>query len=229
MQNTGGNDTRVPGRTAGGRPTRKFSPFGCLAKVFGVVLVLGLIGYYVLFHTSMPLKWFVVDNMTINGKPVEVEGVSGSLSRGFAVERAVVQGEAGESTIEGLRFRYSGLLDSIQNRQLVIEEVSVVRADFVVGNDFFKRSSGKDESGNRGDGDSGKSSSSGDSGSSGGGLRLFELRELNLAETRIRTGDGEFEFIIPLIRLAGLKIEDDDFDLAELEVVSDFLNLELLD
>jgi len=202
---------------------------GCLGTAIGVPLLLILICYLVIFHSSLPLKWVagaLADEIDADGNSVEFKGVGGSLSSGLTAKEIIIHGDTENSTIEGFSFRYNGLWDSVRNEQFIIEELSIQRSDIVVAPDFFESSSDEEEPGETDEtGDDSSPDEDSDDSKSG----RFELRELNFENTRFRTTDGEIDVEIPRFRLAGLKIEGDDFELAELEVISDVLTLELLD
>ncbi|MEM7783888.1 MAG: hypothetical protein AAF623_11090 [Planctomycetota bacterium] len=55
----------------------------------------------------------------------------------------------------------------------------------------------------------------------------FELKELNFANTNFHSLDRSVDINIPLVRLAGLKISGEEFDLGEFEIRSDFLDVVL--
>lgn len=197
------------------QPKKKGCSLGCLALLVGVPIALLIAGYTTLFHTSLPLKWLAG---SIESDSVSVTGVSGSISSGFGVEKLTISGESGDSTVEGINFRYSGLIDSISNDQFVIEEISVKSTDIIADNDAFQSSSENDGA-----------SEPFENSTTSSGLKLFELQKLSITNTRYRTADGEIDVHIPAIRLEGLKLAGDNFELAKLEVVSDALVVNLAD
>ena len=195
-------------------------PGGCILGCFGVgvgiPLIAGIVIYILAFHSSVPLK--IVAGGVNDSSPIELKGVGGSVSSGFTVEEVIFE----ESKIKGLTLRYSGLWDAIKNQHFVIEEFSASESEFVVGADWLDHTETRDD-------DTGVTSSGGSAAASDESLPFhFELRKLDIRDTRIRSADGAFDVSIPTIRLAGLSIKNDNFDLAELEVVSDFINLELV-
>lgn len=194
---------------------------GCLGVAIGVPLLLLGIGYYVLFHTSYPLQKMVDSDFDIDGKPVEVEGLSGSISSGFAIEKIVIRNDPEDTVIEGLTFRYDGFWDSIFSKSFVIEELSADRSVIIVENDFLSTSDDDEEFGDKPNPEQAENADQ--------VSFLFELRELNFKDTNFKSVDGEIDIQIPLIHLAGLKIHGDDISLAELEITSELLNLELAD
>lgn len=198
---------------------------GCLGLIFGIPLVLGIIGYIVVFHSSIPIKWIVDQaqgDMSANGNPVEVKGIKGSLSSGVSINEIIIQSEPHPTVIEGFTFRYNGIIDAIRGNRVIIKRISADQSDIVVGADFFEISKAA--------GDTDKSADSASSSTSNDDdITLFELREMQFEDTRFRTADGKLDIKIPIVRLAGLRIEGNDFELAELVVESDHLNLELTD
>lgn len=193
---------------------------GCLAIIIGVPLLLFMLGFYVLFHTSIPLK--ALEGVHVeNGKVIRISGVTGTISSGVSIEKIVVDDEPEDTTVEGFTFRYNGFWDVVFNNRFIIEKLSTDRAVFVVGDDFWE-SLKLDELEAEWEQIDANANNTGDPG-------LFELRELNFAETSIKSRDGEIDIEIPLIRIAGLRIQGDDFDVAELEVTSDVLMVELLE
>jgi hypothetical protein len=210
--------TPIPPHQSQDQPKKKGCGWGCLAWLVGAPLAILLTGYITLFHTSLPLKWLAG---TLESDSVTMTGVSGSISSGFGIEKLTIHGESGDSTIEGITFRYSGLIDSISNDQLVIEEISVESADIIAGADAFESSNEDEESSEP----SGNSTTS----TKGSGIKLFELQKLSITNTRYRTADGLIDVDIPAIRLEGLKVEGDNFELAKFEVISDSLDVSLAD
>ncbi len=212
--------------------TNKKGCLGCVGMLVGVPVVLLLIGYLVLFHTSLPLKWaggMIEDGMDSDGPSIELRGVGGSISSGLKVKEIIVGGDEGGSVIEGLKIQYTGPFDSYRNRQLILEEVSTERSTFVVGSNFFKDMVEEDDEEKKETDKTPDDEPENQSGGEGEGLKLFELRKLNLKDSKFVSSDGELDVDIPLVRLSGLKIEGDEFALEDLEIVSDGISVELHD
>lgn len=117
------------------------SSTGCAKKglmgcaIFIVVSVLGalLTGYYVWYHTSLPIQGLVA---LLNQAPgVRIEGVSGSLSSGFEVKRIRITDDAGNvNELDDIRLKYRG-----QGEDFVITDIHVGRGYF-----YMDRSKDKD-------------------------------------------------------------------------------------
>jgi len=86
----------------------------------------GLCGgvYYAIFHSSLPLAQ--LEEMLEASGDTEIEGLSGSISSGFHIDRLSTRGEEDRwSTFEDISFRFNGLIDVYQNHRLFIQEFSV--------------------------------------------------------------------------------------------------------
>lgn len=194
-----------------------------------IVAILFLVPYLLIFHSPLPVKWVakeMVESSSVDGSAFDLSGVGGSISKGVTVKEITFYGQEGDSTIEGFKFHFNGLVDSIWKERLIIEELSTERADFVVAPGFFKEMvDDEEERENRSDEDTAKT---GDSGEGDQGLH-FELQELRFANSHFRSPDGELDIQIPLVRLVGLKIVGDEFGLDEFEIDSDHIQVELSD
>ena len=204
---------------------------GCLGISFLVLAILFLVPYLLIFHSPLPVKWLageVAENSNLDGSSIDLSGVGGSISKGVTVKEVVVYGAEGDSTIEGFKFHFNGLVDSIRNKRLIIDELSTERAEFVVGAGFFKDMVDDEEEGE----DEEKENEGAESGSEseeGSEDFHFELRELRFSNSHFRSPDGELDIKIPLIRLTGLSIVGDEFGLDEFEIDSDHIQVELSD
>ena len=198
---------------------------GCMVVFFAVFLG----GYLTIFHSSLPVRFItskIVEVAQAAGVALEIDGVSGSLSKGISIENMVIPGTTGTSTISALTFHHNGITKWGKG-EVVIKELSTESADFVVSEEFF----------NMADNTNLTATSSADMPSNVTVnttttdmpfYGVFELRKLKLANTRFRTADGQIDLNIPLIHLSGLKITDKSFELDELEVESDLLELKLV-
>ncbi len=106
--------------------------FGCLGVIVGTPLILSAVAYGVLFHTSIPLR-FMVKGLKAADSNIELNAISGSAFKGFEVKEVVLKGEADEpdSRLEGVTFKFNGFLDIFLNKRLIIDEISVKRADLI--------------------------------------------------------------------------------------------------
>ena len=110
---------------------------GCLKWLFiglGVMVMSGLIlffsGYYVLFHTAWPVRK-AVEAFTAD-TDVKIEGIEGSLSSGFSVEKIRFPDEDGNiNEIDDIGFKYEQGDDTF-----IINDIHVARAHFYVDGFF---------------------------------------------------------------------------------------------
>lgn len=107
---------------------RRFGCLGCLGIFLLGCLLLILGGYYSIFHTSLPLG--IVERMLESSGAIEIEGLSGSLSRGFHTGKISIKGDASHpdkvSSFENVEFRFNGIFAFFQEEpRLIIEEFSV--------------------------------------------------------------------------------------------------------
>ena len=121
-------------REMNGVETEKRPGMGCVAKgligcaVFAVVGIVGgiAIGYYVILHTAVPAK---IAAWALNKDPdIQIEGITGSLSKGFGVETIRYTDEEGNTNaLDDIRLHYEKDGDTT-----VISEVHVGRGYFYV-------------------------------------------------------------------------------------------------
>ncbi len=116
------------------KATQPSSSMGCLVKgLIGVaiciailIVVVGVGGYYVLFHTSLPIRGLVA---MLNQDPdVQIEGVSGSLSSGFEVQKVRIKDENGKTNaLDDIRLKYQSEDDAF-----VITDIHVGRGHLYI-------------------------------------------------------------------------------------------------
>ncbi len=208
---------------------------GCLAFAIAVPVLLILLGYSIIFHSSAPLKW-VAGAITEDEPSFLIQGIRGSISKGFSVKliefKVQNDGENEQdieaSRIEGLTFKYGGLWKSIRKEELVVRELSAERMDIVFPNGYFTQLKDRGDAGDDLD-ESESEIEITDAASTNDSLQRFQINELEFANNRFRTPDGKTDIQVPLFRIKGLKIEGDDFDLEDLKLESNCLSLELLD
>jgi hypothetical protein len=101
---------------------------GCLGiALFGsLLLCAGLCGggYYTLFHTSVPLA--TLEGMLEDSGAMEIEGLTGSISRGFHIDRIRFLNDAAHnSELTQIDFQFNGVRDLAQNDRLLVEKFTV--------------------------------------------------------------------------------------------------------
>jgi hypothetical protein len=191
--------------------------FGCLGILIGVPILLVMIGYFVLMHTAVPLRF--LENTLNQDKSLKIEGIGGSISKGFTIESIRYMNPAGnESVLEGLALQWGDIIRMNRNQELVIEKIGLRRAHIFV--DTSDKSATTSSSG-------GTTSSS--SSSSMGKLNLFEIKNVDVREVVVESTTGDFKLELAQILMKGFRLQGNQLDLAALSVGSNFLNLNLED
>ena len=96
---------------------------GCAGVfVFMVLLVCG--GLYSVMYTSLPLR--MIERALEEDGKVRIEGLTGNVSKGIEIEKLEFVDDKGYwSRLEGVKFKYNGLLKAIASQRFVIDELSV--------------------------------------------------------------------------------------------------------
>lgn len=199
-------------------PRKNNCLFGCLGIFIAAPVLLAIVGYYVVMHTAVPLRLLA---STLNhDKSVKIEGIGGSISKGFTIESIRYTNPAGNrSILEGLALQWGDLIRMNRNQELVIEKIGLRRAHIFVDTSN-KTSTTKSST-------SGTASSS--SSSSMGNLNLFEIKNVDVREVVVESTTGDFKFELAQILMKGFRIKGSQLDLATLTVGSNFLDLNLED
>jgi hypothetical protein len=177
------------------------------------VLVLIFGGYYVIFHTAWPVEK-IVNAMTADSD-VEIEGIEGSISSGFSVEKIRFPDAKGNiNEIDDIAFKYGSEEDVF-----VINDIHVARAHFFV-DDLLKES---DEDG---------AGSSGTTTTGNNGMGPQNSEPLNIIVKKVDIGDITIEdrntgakVEIDKIYLDGFEILNDDVKLGTLTIKSDYCDI----
>lgn len=203
-------------------PRKNNCLFGCLGILIGVPILLVIIGYYVVMHTAVPMR--LLANTLNHDKSLKIEGIGGSISKGFTIESIRYTNPAGnESVLEGLALQWGDLMRMNRNQELVIEKIGLRRAHlFVDTSDKSATTTSTTTSSS-----SGTTSSS--SSSSMSKLKLFEIKNVDVREVVVESTTGDFKFELSQILMDGFRIKDSQLDLAALSVSSNFLDLNLED
>lgn len=219
-------DTYVPFGTPKGEQnleSRKASkrrvlgcPIGCCGALAATPVLLLVFGYYVLMHTSLPLQFLA--SIGNSFERVTIRGVIGSFSSGFEITELRWQGEDGRVTVlEVLRVVSKDVIGALQGRRLVIDEIALQRAHIILPADDLgqSRRESSDEFAEHGPESVDQP------------LELLEIRKLDIGEVIFEQANGDVAFVIDKIHMAGFRLEGDTFELAELNVGSSFIDLEL--
>ncbi len=200
------------------KPRKNGCLFGCLGTVIGVPVILAIIGYYVVMHTAVPLR--LVAKALNQDKQIKIEGIGGSISRGFTIESIRYSGDSGkESVLEGMALQWGDITRMGRNQELVIEKIGLRRAHLYIDT---SDNTAKKES------ESSTSKSNTTTGTENR-LKLFEIKNVDIREVVVESISGDFKFDLDEILMKGFRVKGNDFDLASLSVGSNFLDLRLED
>lgn len=192
--------------------------FGCLGAAIGIPLLLIFIGYLLLMHSALPLR--LMANIINKDDQISIEGVGGSISKGITIKSLRASDDQGnESVFEGLVVQWGDINRMRTKREVVIEEIGLERAHI-----FMDFSESEPES----EAESSEENTEGSS-SSGDPLNLFEIKKIDIRKVILQAKDGDFKLELDRFLMEGLRIKDDNFDLASLSVASNMLDLRLED
>lgn len=208
----------IPTGGKGGEKSKKGCLFGCLGTAIGVPLILVLVGYFLLMHSSLPLK--MVANLLNEDKNITIEGIGGSISKGFTIDSLrASDGSGNESVFEGLTLQWGDIDRMRTKREVVIEKIGLESAHIYVDGSDSKTEAEIDSS----------EETTADSSSSGEPLNLFEIKEIDVRKVVIESKTGDFKLELDEFLMKGFRIKGDDFDLASLSVASNMLDIRLED
>ncbi len=97
---------------------------GCLVSV--IMLVILCVGsYFAMMHTSFPLA--MIERAIEADGTARVEGLRGSISSGFEIDKLEFMAEDGKhwNEFRGVKFAFNGIFDLMRTERFVIEEASV--------------------------------------------------------------------------------------------------------
>lgn len=96
---------------------------GCMG-IIGMFVLVGVVGYYSLFHSSLPLYLF--EAAIEESGEVEIEGLEGTLSSGFSADEIRFKTMDDRwSNLTDIKFKYDSDSSLFGTERLIIEEVSV--------------------------------------------------------------------------------------------------------
>lgn len=176
-------------------PPSKKPGCGCLVNLligFGIAVLAVLATVWLVFmHSSWPLKKLVsVIEINGAGENLKVTGISGSLSSGIAIRSM----KWNDGELADLRIRYSGLMDLIRRKQLILLEVHVGKARLNVIE--------PDKKG----GDSASPAATGQPGD--WPLRRLQIDRLTLADVVLSNRATGFTLAIPALEWTGFSAEN---------------------
>lgn len=190
---------------------------GCVIRVllglFLLFLAVIALAYYVVMHTSWPLR-SVANAIEKQGEPanLRLKGISGSISSGMQIKS--MEWKTGQLT--DVRVKYNGIVDIFYSRRLILHEIHVGKAHLNITR--FNPDSLKDgnvpppQNANGGDEES--------------PLKLFQIDRVSLSDIEIKDEKTGFLLSIPTILWTGFKAENGKIDFGDLTANSDRLTIE---
>jgi len=208
-----------------------------------VALVIG--AYYAIMHTSLPFKFVEAMLSSGNGNQnFKVEGITGSIAKGFVIQRISWTGKDGEpSEIKDVKVLYSGFWDLLGGKRIVFKEIHIGKAHLDVTGieEFASDVNGSNHRHGTNDDDEPDLSAFTNNPvftnnpawqtrssrrRTGGGPQLFEIDRIGVADVFITNRTTGFGLSIPEVEWKGFKAENGKVDLGELTVDSDRLKIE---
>ena len=206
---------------------RKKSGCGCVLTGLMICGVLALIflcsSYYVLFRTPLPLRWF---EKALSGPNFSIQGISGSLSSGFTVEKIHCQSDQGDLfEAENLKLTYSDLANIGQTNELILNELSVGKARIIVSSSSVEATSTTSYSSNtRGPSSSSpRTRTSTHRSSAPNGLKLFRIDRIHFNNVYAKDRTTGFEMTMPEFDYSGFQWTPSGIDLGNLRIDTDRL------
>ncbi len=188
---------------------------GCLLNLLiaFVVLVLALVTgvYVVVMHTAWPLrKAAALAERAGAVANLRIAGVSGSLASGVCFTSATwTDGEMAD-----VRIIYSGLMDLVRRKQLILREVHIGKAHFSV---MGSREGQKDTA---------STTNAAPGGASGDWpLKRFQIDRLTLADIVLTNRQTGFSLAIPALEWTGFKAEKGNVIFGQLKADTDRFRL----
>ncbi|MCE9518571.1 MAG: hypothetical protein K8R87_03240 [Verrucomicrobia bacterium] len=200
-------------------PTQK-KGFGCLLNaligLFVFVVAIVIAAWLLLLHSSLPLRGVAAMIEGLGSQShLKVTGISGSLSSGLQFK--TMNWDNGEIT--DVRVRYSGIMDIIRRKQLILREVHVGSALIET---TFKNEKPQDANSPKNSRPAGKPAD--------WPLRLLQIDRVSLNNIVIKDRTSGVTLNIPKIEWTGFKAEKDGkIEFGTLDAESNYLTLKTIE
>lgn len=198
-------------------------PVAVLAVLVALALLAAGIGYYVLVHTSVPLKTFA--ELLADDDDLAIEDVSGSMSSGIRIKRLHFRSPEGHlQEFEDIGFSYAGLWRVVRHRELVVNEVSIGHARVTFAETTRDRSERDPAPSAEPRPDAAppaeRNETSGD-----GGLRRFEVQRVRLANLTLLFPGMAEPVRVDALELDDMLVTDGRFRVGGIRVAGNALEL----
>lgn len=191
---------------------------GCLLKtlIALLVLVISVAGciLFALIYTAFPFK--TVASMIERGGASEnlrISGISGSLSSGIGIQS--VQWTGGE--LADVRVTYSGLVDLVARKELILHEVHVGKAHLDIANEKNDNVGTSNPSG--------VASTPSPTAKGQPLLKLIQIDRLSFADVLLTNSSTGFSLAIPAFEMTGMKAENGRWEFGQMKADTDRLKI----
>lgn len=196
---------------------------GCTSVLLTIIvlcLVLVFVFNRVVWHSAVPYK--ILARLVCKDSPnITIKGIQGSISEGASIQYFSYTDEEGNTSfLEEAGFRHNPLRQILTGKKFILYNVEVKRGHFFVSSFTDSNETADDETSGDGDADDADTEN-------GETLDLFEIRNVSIADMVIEARDTGAKFELTMLHLDGFKIEDGKFEMGELVLKSNVLDLEI--
>jgi hypothetical protein len=202
---------------------------GCFLFIAILCLLLVVGGYVVMMHTPLPAKALAE---VLNQDPnFDVQGISGSASKGFSIDKTHFKSGESEFWFEGLTFKYSGYGDVMAGK-IIIHEISMKSGKAVMDFDDLDAGQGVASPFQV---DAGEAAKDHDNDTAlkrtpaqeifESGISVFRIDLIEFSNLTIQNLDKSFDLLLEKARIDNIVAEEGVGSMGELVVESNMLSL----
>jgi hypothetical protein len=202
---------------------------GCFLFLAIICLLMVVGGYVMMMHTPLPAK--ALAEMLNTDPNFDIQGISGSASKGFSIDKTHFKSGESEFWFEGLTFKYSGFMD-VMSGKIIIYEISMKSGKAVM--DFDEIDSGEgvaspfqlnaDEAAKDHD-DNAAIRRTPAQEMYENGLSVFRIDLIEFSNLTIQNLDKSFDLLLEKARIDNIVAEEGVGSMGELVVDSNMLSL----
>ena len=205
------------------------------------LLFLGVIfgGYYLVMHTAVPLRMLGAVFMSgDNPENIKVEGISGSIAKGFKIKSIRWGTAIGASEVRDVCLAYNNFWDLVGGQRLVFQEIRIGRAHLDVTGSEQLLNELSDNSADDSSTNGARSTNSVVWTNSIGVARyppsprrppgLFQIDRISVEDVFITNRANGFSLSVPTIEWKGFKALNGNVELGHLKIDSDRLKVTTL-
>jgi hypothetical protein len=195
---------------------------GCVLLIVVPLILLGT-AWFILFHTSIPFNWFA--KILSNDEQVEIGQVSGSISKGFRINKIKFWEKPEEvSVLEDIRILYPNLLKGLNRNRVDIEEIGIARAQIFLS--AWNQTENTDttvDAVNHHDVDSSQDSNKEFKET----LEHFRIGKIDIRNVEILDPSQDFEFRLEELNCEGIEATQQQFSMGKLVIRSNLLDFSM--